>query len=165
MVGQDKKITQPQNEALHNKDVFLLASEDKEPYVAALVFVCRRQDLTRCDLGGRGQMLLTHPPTAELHMLELRLKKRLFERAANASAVEVNGGITYADLVRMGPAGWRKRPQGMKALIDSPFWLQFSGSIDSITGAQMLDMMDMEVEKLLRRELVVPLGRRGASKA
>lgn len=110
-------------------------------------FICRRPHRSHA-LGSRGEMQLAHPRQTSLVL-------RDYERART---LELAKGLTYGALMsvasRASSGDYISSRLARTDLPPTGGWLQFSGSLDTITGFQMLEMLERDVRELQQRGVV-----------
>lgn len=121
-------------------------------------FICRWPKELEA-LGGRGKMLITHPPVSHLRLTSVD--------NSDSTVIESQGadGVVYEQMVDTSRSTWyrhssiatsniRKKKALAFDIIGSAKWLQFRSTVDTVSGVEMLDMLEMMPQDLLQQGLV-----------
>lgn len=121
-------------------------------------FICRCPEELKA-LRGRGKMLITHPSVSHLRLTS--------PDKDDSTVIESNDadGVVYEQMVDASSSTWhrhssiwtsniRKKKALAFDITGSAKWLQFRGSVDTVSGIEMLDMLEMMPQDLLQQRLV-----------
>lgn len=111
-------------------------------------FLCRRA--VHCDWSSsRLQMLISQPPVGNL---------TLISRSGITNGVFDLEGLKLGNLVVRCTMQWTKaskKKPGVYEMVEAGKWAQFVGTVDEITGHEMVAMLKTKVEVLLEEGLAV----------